>query len=527
MMARSDFIDARWGDATARYVSPDQVRRCDARLGDVWPAIRDLTGSSADPPWIENVHTPRALPALVRFRGEPTAVVWDAGLGTLFDAFAFPLPFNQPTPVVEALLRRVTAVRLVLTGRAADGAAQLTRADTLLAQTPIDRSYQTRVDAEEQFEVFLLTELQERFALGHELSHFLREADPGSFIAFADRVVAAARAASVSPDPETVLSDEPGEPSYDQLYGRDLDPYAWYLYTPRSQVRVGISPRHDWSAEAAHVLCALSSANQPQVEEVLCDVLAALAVSLAAHRRQLGWTAIMAAACSRLALTHLETLLSIDRWAADQTMGTRAVEHPVSTRQRCVDVLLPQMLPGCLDAHGGGSRLHVGDVHAVMHLVDSVHEHRFGSALTLLSHVAPSPADRELREATVLARAGFVLLRPDADHKSTNRTAGGHKFELGDVVCSGGVDLLLRNSPFRQELEGALARHQRGDWGDMPPEDRLSNDAGLFQEFMGPDDMMPGQRDLLWSQYTVCGETVWVITSPNRSRTQVLLDWEH
>ncbi len=173
MMARSDFIDARWGDATARYVSPDQVRRCDARLGDVWPAIRDLTGSSADPPWIENVHTPRALPALVRFRGEPTAVVWDAGLGTLFDAFAFPLPFNQPTPVVEALLRRVTAVRLVLTGRAADGAAQLTRADTLLAQTPIDRSYQTRVDAEEQFEVFLLTELQERFALGHELSHFL------------------------------------------------------------------------------------------------------------------------------------------------------------------------------------------------------------------------------------------------------------------------------------------------------------------------------------------------------------------
>jgi hypothetical protein len=180
-MARSDFIDARWGDGFSRYVSGEERRRCDARLRGLWRAVGTLTGSSADPPSTENVHSPRALPALVRFKGERDLILWDAGLGTLFDALAFPLPYNQPSPVVEALLRRLTAVRLVLAGRTADGAAQVARASVLMAETPIDRAYQKVVDAEMQFEVFLLTELQERFALCHELAHFLKTIDPTSF----------------------------------------------------------------------------------------------------------------------------------------------------------------------------------------------------------------------------------------------------------------------------------------------------------------------------------------------------------
>jgi hypothetical protein len=151
------------------------------------------------------------LPALVRFKGERDLIVWDAGLGTLFDALAFPLPYNQPSPVVEALLRRLTAVRLVLAGRTADGAAQVARASALLAETPIDRAYQKVVDAEQQFEVFLLTELQERFALCHELAHFLKEIDPTSFSAFSDRVLVAARTTSAHTDPATALTAQGSE----------------------------------------------------------------------------------------------------------------------------------------------------------------------------------------------------------------------------------------------------------------------------------------------------------------------------
>ena len=474
----------------------------------------------------ENVHSPRALPALVRFKGEKDLIVWDAGLGTLFDHLAFPLAYNQPGPVVEALLRRLAAVRLALAGRTAHGAAQAARASALLAETPIDRAYQEVVDAEQQFEVFLLTELQERFALCHELAHFLKKADPTSFNAFSDRVLFAARAASTQADPATALTAQRSESLYMTLRDRDLDPYAWYLSERRSVVQLGLSPRHDWRVEVGHVEPALRAPTEPHLEEVLCDLLAGLASSLAAHQRQRGWTAIMAAACSRLALTNLETLLGIDLWIGGQISRAAGVGGPVSLRQRCLNVLLPQMLPDILDTYGGGSRLQVGDVHAVMHRVESVYEHRFATALARLDQVEPSPEDREQGEDSVLARA-FLLLRPDADHRVVNRTAGNHRFELGNVLTSEGVTHRLVDLRFRQELEESLARHHRGDWGDVPAEDCARNDSGLDQEFTPPDEVVSGRRDVLWSEYTVCGEAVWIITSPDRSTTNILLVREY
>jgi hypothetical protein len=526
-MAKSDFIDARWGDRYSRFVSGDEDGRCDARLRELWRAVCTLTGSSADPPWTENVHSPRALPALVRFKGEQDLIVWDAGLGTLFNALAFPLPYNQPSPVVEALLRRLTAVRLVVAGRTAAGAAQIARASALLAETPIDRAYQEVVDAEQQFEVFLLTELQERFALCHELAHFLKEIDPTSFSRFFDRVMVALRAASAQTDPATVLTVQQVESSSMTLWDRDLDPYAWYLSERRSMVQLGLSPRHDWRVEVGHVKLALRAPTEPHVEEILCDILAGLAISLAAHQKQTGWTAIMAAACSRLALTNLETLLGIDLWVAGRISSATSVGGPVSLRQRCLNVLLPQMLPGILDTYGGGSRLQVGDVHAVMHRVESVYEHRFATALARLDHIEPGSEDREQDEDKVLVRAGFLLLRPDVDHRAVNRTAGEHKFELGSVLTSESLTHRLVDSQFRQELEQSLARHHRGDWGDVPAEDCAHNDSGLDQEFTPPDEVVPGRRDILWSQYTVCGEAVSIITSSDRSRTEILLDREY
>lgn len=526
-MARSDFIDARWGDRSSRYVSRDERRRCDARLNDLWRAVCTLTGSSADPPSTENVHSPRALPALVRFNGEQDLIVWDAGLGTLFDLLTFPVPYNQPSPVVEALLRRLAAVRLALAGRTAHGAAQAARSSALLAETPIDRVYQEVVDAEQQFEVFLLTELQERFALCHELAHFLKKTDPTSFNMFSDRVLVAARAASAQADPATALTAQRSESPDMTLWDRDLDPYAWYLSERRSMVQLGLSPRHDWRVEVRHVELALRAPAEPNVEEILCDLLAGLAISLAAHQRQRGWTAIMAAACSRLALANLETLLGIDLWVGGRISRAASVGGPVSSRQRCLNVLLPQMLPDILDTYGGGSRLQVGDVHAVMHRVESVYEHRFATAVARLDQVEPSPEDREQSEDSVLARAGFLLLRPNADHRVVNRTAGNHKFELGNVLTSEGVTHRLVDLRFRQELEESLARHHRGDWGELHAEDCARNDSGLDQEFTPPDEVVSGRRDVLWSEYTVCGEAVWIITSPDRSTTNILLVHEY
>jgi hypothetical protein len=272
---------------------------------------------------------------------------------------------------------------------------------------------------------------------------------------------------------------------------------------------------------------ALRAPTEPLVEEILCDLLAGLAISLAAHQRQAGWTAIMAAACSRLALSNLETLLGIDLWVAGRISSAAGLGGPVSLRQRCLNVLLPQMLPDILDTYGGGSRLQVGDVHAVMHLVESIYEHRFATALARLDRIEPGPGDGEQGEDDVLVGAGFLLLRPDADHRPVNRTAGDHKFELGSVLTSEDVTHRLVDLQFRQELEESLARHHQGDWGDIPAEDCARNDSGLDQEFTPPDEVVPGRRDVLWSQYTVCGEAVWIITSPDRSRTEILLVREY
>lgn len=82
------------------------------------------------------------------------------------------------------------------------------------------------------------------------------------------------------------------------------------------------------------------------------------------------------------------------------------------------------------------------------------------------------------------------------------------KFALGRIVATrNALDRLAR-----EEIEEALARHHRGDWGELDDEDRAANDAALRD----------GSRIL--SAYTAGkGEKVWVITEADRSATTVLL----
>jgi hypothetical protein len=60
-----------------------------------------------------------------------------------------------------------------------------------------------------------------------------------------------------------------------------------------------------------------------------------------------------------------------------------------------------------------------------------------------------------------------------------------------------------------------LSRHVRGDWGDVPHEDAVANQASI-------------ERDTrILSSYKVAAETVWIITEADRSATTLLFPSEY
>ncbi|NMM28826.1 MAG: hypothetical protein HHJ12_16430 [Glaciimonas sp.] len=84
-------------------------------------------------------------------------------------------------------------------------------------------------------------------------------------------------------------------------------------------------------------------------------------------------------------------------------------------------------------------------------------------------------------------------------------------FPLGHVVATpGALDLLDRAGNNASDL---LARHQRGDWGDMCGSNAAENTHSV----------QTGNR--LLSAYTLCAaqERIWIITEYDRSVTTLLL----
>ena len=89
------------------------------------------------------------------------------------------------------------------------------------------------------------------------------------------------------------------------------------------------------------------------------------------------------------------------------------------------------------------------------------------------------------------------------------------KFSLGKVVATpGALETLEAASVNLWEL---LARHSRGDWGDVCEEDAALNDQAVIE----------GSRIL--SVYTLpkTGERVWIISEADRSSTCALLPDEY
>ena len=89
---------------------------------------------------------------------------------------------------------------------------------------------------------------------------------------------------------------------------------------------------------------------------------------------------------------------------------------------------------------------------------------------------------------------------------------GRAQFVLGRTVITRGALDALAN----EDVLAAIARHARGDWGDVCEEDWKAND----------DDLRVGAR-LLSAYHTTGGRKFWIITEADRSVTTVLLPEEY
>lgn len=88
-------------------------------------------------------------------------------------------------------------------------------------------------------------------------------------------------------------------------------------------------------------------------------------------------------------------------------------------------------------------------------------------------------------------------------------------FPLGQTVATPGA--LAALSEAQESPLPYLARHARGDWGEVGPEDWRANNAALVS------------GDRLLSAYTLAmtKERLWIITEADRSYTTLLLPEEY
>lgn len=89
---------------------------------------------------------------------------------------------------------------------------------------------------------------------------------------------------------------------------------------------------------------------------------------------------------------------------------------------------------------------------------------------------------------------------------------GRPKFQLGGTYSTPGALEALTPA----EMQSSLARHHRGDWGDLEDEDKQANDQALIH----------GSR-LLSAYHSAKGTKFWIITEADRSATTILLPSEY
>jgi len=89
-------------------------------------------------------------------------------------------------------------------------------------------------------------------------------------------------------------------------------------------------------------------------------------------------------------------------------------------------------------------------------------------------------------------------------------------FPIGRLVYTIGIEDELEKRTFTSaEIIACLARHLKGDWGDLEPDDIATNNDSVENGGM------------LLSVYTINKSTIWIKTEWDRSVTTILLPSEY
>lgn len=89
------------------------------------------------------------------------------------------------------------------------------------------------------------------------------------------------------------------------------------------------------------------------------------------------------------------------------------------------------------------------------------------------------------------------------------------KFHLGGLSLTTGAEWAFLESGVSPK--DYVARHARGDWGQVSDDDRAENEFAIGKELR------------IWSVYSLpeTEQKIWVITEADRSRTTILLPEEY
>ena len=95
-------------------------------------------------------------------------------------------------------------------------------------------------------------------------------------------------------------------------------------------------------------------------------------------------------------------------------------------------------------------------------------------------------------------------------------------FQIGQILSSELVYSDIMNTEnFSEFCEKCLLRHQTCDWGDMPEEDKQSNDDALI----GEGRIFSGY--IIPEEIKGRGSKIWIITEWDRSVTTILYPSEY
>lgn len=87
------------------------------------------------------------------------------------------------------------------------------------------------------------------------------------------------------------------------------------------------------------------------------------------------------------------------------------------------------------------------------------------------------------------------------------------RFDLGESVITPGARAHLAAVGIAES--DIIARHARGDWGAVCPDDAAENEFSIIHGFR------------ILSRYDLGGDSLYVITEADRSRTTILLTHEY